>query len=467
MASFCGLHTDVFISYAHADNTLGWVTQFEDQLRNRLRELDRNAPFEVWRDPRLGGSYIFTEEIAARIKSSGILISILSPNGLDSDWCQRERKLFEQAAARNGGFRLGNRARALRITKTPCENNRDRDLFGVLGRDFYRPNSQTGFFDEFHPSSREFQDLVHQIAQELFDLLKELRETRRNVTPPGLTIYLAAAAAGSIPAEWRRRVADELRGAWNCRVLPEDPDPDQLSKAAVNGFLRDCDLALHWATASAGSTDKLQWECALAHPLKRVVCEVAPEGSQSTAGDWFNEKPADLPNAAAERIRATAPDQLIQFFEDFIKARRQTPEKSSDPRPLVYVICAPNEYEDALLLKHCLEKESQFAAIPPIRNADDGKTRLNDHRDWLKICDAALLYWGGCSKEAWFRDQQREIIAAQLKRKNRPLRALCLASSASADPAANSLPDLPLRKIPSLDCANVRIHFRGLEPGAS
>lgn len=132
------------------------------------------------------------------------------------------------------------------------------------------------------------------------------------------------------------------------------------------------------------------------------------------------------------------------------------------------MICSPDEREDALVLKYCLENESRFAAILPIRDADDGKTRLNDHRGWLKTCQAALVYWGESSDEAWFREQQREIIGAQLKRKNRPLRALCLALSGRADRAANSLPNLPLQKITSVECASVRRHFGDLQgKGAS
>jgi hypothetical protein len=468
MPAFCGLQNDVFISYAQADNTLGWVTEFHNQLANRLRELDRKAPFVVWRDTRLGGMYILSSEIADRLKSSGVLISILSPNGLDSQWCQRERQSFEIAASQNGGFRIGNKVRALRVTKAPCKNNKDRDLFGTLGHDFYRHNRQTSRFDELHPSSSDFQTLVLEIAQEIFDLLKELRDKRSRIPSPDLSIYLAAAAPGSICAEWRERVATELTGACNCRVLPENPDPDQLSKAAINALLRECDLTLHWATASATElTDKLQWECALALPLKRVVCEVSLAGSPLPAPEWLKERPADPNTPVAERIRASAPDQLIQYFEDFVKWRRQTPERSPDQLPLVYVICALDEFDDALVLKQCLESDNRFAAVLPIREADDGKTRLSDHRSWLRTCQAALVYWGGATKENWFREQQREIIAMQVKRKGRPLRAICLALSANADPTANSLPNFPLQRIARLECATVRPHFRDLEPRAA
>lgn len=84
MANVCGLTNDVFISYAHADNTEGWVDQFHDRLVNRLRQLDRKALFAIWRDPKLSGADVFSDEIDRQLKSSGLLISILSPNGLDS-----------------------------------------------------------------------------------------------------------------------------------------------------------------------------------------------------------------------------------------------------------------------------------------------------------------------------------------------------------------------------------------------
>ena len=41
MAYVPGLANDVFISYAHADNTEGWVDQFHERLFNRLRQLAR------------------------------------------------------------------------------------------------------------------------------------------------------------------------------------------------------------------------------------------------------------------------------------------------------------------------------------------------------------------------------------------------------------------------------------------
>ena len=77
MAYVTGLAKDIFISYAHADNTEGWVDQFHDRLLNRLRQFDCGAPFTIWRDRKLTGADVFSDEIYRHLKSSSILISIL------------------------------------------------------------------------------------------------------------------------------------------------------------------------------------------------------------------------------------------------------------------------------------------------------------------------------------------------------------------------------------------------------
>src|SRR5258708_7057253 len=146
MAYVPGLANDVVISYAHADNTEGWVDQLHDRLLNKLRQLDRNAAFAIWRDRKLTGADVFSDEILRQFESSGILISILSPNGLDASWCQQERERFERAARTTGGFRLGEKIRAIKGTKTPCAGDTQRKDFGTLGYEIYQRSQQTSQF---------------------------------------------------------------------------------------------------------------------------------------------------------------------------------------------------------------------------------------------------------------------------------------------------------------------------------
>jgi hypothetical protein len=81
---------DIFISYAHADNRDGWVDAFHIGLENRLGVFGVEA--RIWRDKKLSGADIFSDEILDQLKHSALPISILSPNGMRSNWCEKERQ---------------------------------------------------------------------------------------------------------------------------------------------------------------------------------------------------------------------------------------------------------------------------------------------------------------------------------------------------------------------------------------
>jgi len=458
-----GFDNDIFISYGHADNSEGWVDNFEKRLGNRLRHFGRNAEIAIWRDHKLSGADIFTEKIYKHIKSSALLISILSPNGVESNWCQQERQRFEQAAPSTGGFRLGDHAiRALKVVKTPLDGDGHRQVFSeTLGYEFYRP-LPTGRFVEFHPGTPEFDLKLDELAQEVWDLLRRLRD-RAVSPPPDLAIYLATATADL--SNWREAAARQLI-AWNCRVLPDLPLPiaSPALRDSIVQALEPCALSVHFAGSKpgfiaedeTGPVDVLQLEIARAHGVGRVVCQAAAlhpamsEMLQKEQQRGFEEclKPAGI-------------DVLLQCLEDRVRSLRASPARDS-ALPTVYVVCAPSEWDDALRLKNCIESEGRYAALLPIRDVDDERLRLRHHREDMKASDAVVVYWGQAG-EPWFRDQYRELIGARSKRR-RALPALCL--SAQADPRREHYrrPDLPFEHIVGLNCASFRHLFRHLEP---
>ena len=61
-----GFTNDIFISFSHIDDSDGWVESFEDHLRNRLLQLD--APVTIWRDRKLSGTDIFSDEIFTQLQ---------------------------------------------------------------------------------------------------------------------------------------------------------------------------------------------------------------------------------------------------------------------------------------------------------------------------------------------------------------------------------------------------------------
>ena len=86
---------DAFISYAHLDNEpltpgqKGWVSQFHATLQAMLSQrLGEKA--RIWRDDKLDGNDVFADEIVDQFAKTALLVSILSPRYVRSEWCTRE-----------------------------------------------------------------------------------------------------------------------------------------------------------------------------------------------------------------------------------------------------------------------------------------------------------------------------------------------------------------------------------------
>jgi hypothetical protein len=351
------------------------------------------------------------------------------------------------------------------VTKSPCAGDQDRHIFGTLGYEFYSRSEQTGPFSEFHPTSPEFDAKVLDLSQVIYALLRDLR-TRLLAPPPDVAVYVAAVSSDL--ENWRTRVVDELT-AWNCRVYPEASLVSNLSVSVINESLSSCSVSIHCVGSRRGITpedetlpiDLLQLTRARSAQIDRIVCQTGEP--HPALGELLQSTTS---KSREELIRPTTADVLLQFLEDRVGSmRKERPDTLGDVRT-VYVICSPCEWSDALRLKQCLEAERRFAAILPIRDVNDASVRLRDHRATLKSCQAVVVYWGAMSSVSWFREQQREVIGARQKRRTKPLPALCLSSSPQANPAADTLPDLPLQQISNLDCTSVRRHFQLLEAPA-
>src|SRR5947209_925253 len=90
-----GFDSDLFISYAHADD-LAWVQAFEKSLREELTRW-LGLPVAVWRDAdhlRVGENW--QTEIETGVQRSAVFVAVLSPVYENSDWCTRERGVFRQ-----------------------------------------------------------------------------------------------------------------------------------------------------------------------------------------------------------------------------------------------------------------------------------------------------------------------------------------------------------------------------------
>ena len=204
MGLVTGYNNDVFISYSHIDNQpigapgSGWVDIFHNNLQDFVNvHVGRRT--EVWRDERLTGVEVFSDEIEQQLRSSAVLISVLSPGYMQSEWCNRELVGFTKAAQDRGNLRVGNLLRVVKVLRLPVKRSDLPPLLDeVLGAQFYRvdPASKRArdlLLDPSPDAVQVFRARVDDVAQDVSRLLGSMAASggAAVVTPP-------AAAAGTV-----------------------------------------------------------------------------------------------------------------------------------------------------------------------------------------------------------------------------------------------------------------------------
>jgi TIR domain len=93
---------DVFVSYSHGHpGGAGALKEWTFELLRRLKGdiLDTDHEFNdlvIWWDKDLDPTLQLTPELKAKVRSSGILLIIMSPHYLTSGWCKDELTWFSE-----------------------------------------------------------------------------------------------------------------------------------------------------------------------------------------------------------------------------------------------------------------------------------------------------------------------------------------------------------------------------------
>ncbi len=147
---------DIFISYAHIDNEAlsenqkGWIARLHEGLEIRLAQLLGERP-QIWRDPKVQGNDYFDETIVGQLDKVALMLSVVSPRYVKSEWCTRELSEFVKAAQQTGGVRIGDKARLFKVVKTPIAlEQHPPELQPLLGYEFFEVNPETGRPIEFN-----------------------------------------------------------------------------------------------------------------------------------------------------------------------------------------------------------------------------------------------------------------------------------------------------------------------------
>jgi hypothetical protein len=266
---------DVFISYAHIDNLplkegeKGWVESFHRALEVRLAQLLGERP-QIWRDQKLQGNDLFNDEIVEQFPKTAVMISIVSPRYIKSEWCTKELKEFCQKAAEGTGVRIANKSRIFKVIKTAVPfDSHPEEIADTLGYEFYVYDSFTGRVKELAPKAggeleQNYWARLDDIAQDICGLLEKMKQTGE----PGvvsreeqLTVYLAE--TGADVKDQHDMIKRELMRV-GYRVVPDSRLPLVGSefKGAVENFLDQSVLSIHlvggsYSMVPEGSKDSI------------------------------------------------------------------------------------------------------------------------------------------------------------------------------------------------------------------
>jgi len=421
-----GYEKDIFISYAHVDNATladdqdGWVSLLHDRLSKRLCQL-LGESVDIWRDPKLSGNDIFGQAILLKLQNAALLVSVLSPRYLRSEWCMKELNEFYSEALLGDGISIDGKLRIYNVIKTPVRPEELPDILqSALGYSFFALDSKSGRFREFgfDPGARHDQrywDMLEDLAQDIKELIEGIRSqqgVRRAQASRGLvkTIYLAETTSDMNDQRLRLRRELKLHGH---RVLPDRPLPHtERFQKVVSDLLTECQFAVHLIGDTYGIIPEGESESIL--QLQRRLTEGMPRVVWMPAGlTSADERQQRYINHLLDQGCDLFQDKL-EDLKDYIHAKlspRKPPPESKLPAgrngnrnaEWIYLVYDQQDYSTAAPVEDYLFD----IGYEIISMADD--TDLQTHRENLLLCDAVLTYCGRTS-DAWLNKKKSDLI---------------------------------------------------------
>ncbi len=473
------------MSYAHIDdeslieNQKGWVTDFHRALEIRLAQLLGRRPV-IWRDPKLQGNDIFDKQIVDQFANVAIMISILTPRYIKSEWCLRELNEFYRACEQNVGFTINNKARVFKIIKTPVRIELHPEIVrNLLGYEFYCVDPVNGRVKEFsHVFGQQIEKIywekLNDLANDICSFLEDLDKCKPLTSPDKFKasslstssflqqvngsfgkeqnrkkIFLAESTYDT--QEFRDSIKRELQDN-GYHIYPDRQLPllAPLLLEDIQEFMKGTDLSIHLVGKNYGvipegtskSIVEIQNDIGSAYSASRTMPRLIwiPEG-----GEPMDERQLtfiDKLNAGKEGI--TGADLVKGSLEDFkiiVKDKlkvMEEKEKKSEPQntavadaKLIYLICDLLDIEDIKPLEDFLF-DNNYEVVTPIFEGDETQIR-EDHIENLKACAASIIFFGNAN-ELWLRSKMRDFLKINGYGRPKPLlvKAVYLAAPLSA-----------------------------------
>jgi hypothetical protein len=427
---------DVFISYSHIDNEFfgddrgGWVDIFHSQLQNFI-DVHVGRRTKVWRDKRLTGAEVFSDEIEQQLRSSAVLVTVISPGYLQSEWCNRELRGFAELAQQRGDLRVGNLQRVVKVLRLPVERSVLPPLLDeALGAQFFRIDAASGrardlLVDERADAEKVFRARVDDVAQDLCRLLRAMAESDAGVAASAPvesaeTVFLAWATSDL--SEEREGLRRELE-ARGYRVVPTGgPLVDAAGvRESILAALREAKVAIHLIGAVRGFVPEGEANSIVEIQSDEDVYRVSGSVAQRVFWLATTATPRDPGlSALIDRLQLQSPgggqvdllaNQSLEDLKTLVLDRLNPAAKAArelvkTATPLVYLICDQLDRADVAPIEDFLFDQSLEVRLP-LFDGDSEDVR-SEHYEVLKECDGVLLFWGKAN-EAWLRAMLRDL----------------------------------------------------------
>lgn len=474
MAYLTQFEDDIFVSYAHVDDETiaepgnGWVTHLTKCLRTELaRKLGRSDAYSMWVDHDLLHSHPLTPQILDRVRRSAILVVMLSPGYVASNWCRQEREAFWEVARERGHQNV------FVVEIDPIDDgDRPKELADFSPFRFWSRGPKSGAPRPFgwpqpHYDDQEYYGAVKDLAQAIADEMQRLRKAQAALSSSVGAAAPQPAADGAQAESSRNgtvylaQVTDDLEAERNnvrrfleqagIRVIPSlwySQEPLAFRKAAA-ADIAEADMFVQLLSGIVGKRPPdltegyLQFQLQLALDVAKPVLQwCSPQLDMQAVDDEAHR---------ALLARSTVHSEPIEDFKQSIRRRlheiRNPIQRRSNSNAFIFV---DMDSADRTLAENLCDILDSYGAgyVLPLDTQDPGEYR-QDLETNLSSCDALMVIYGATTSN-WVRNHLRECHKALVNRAQPP-RGLALLQG---PPAPKDRLPVRLPNMEILDCQN-------------
>ena len=415
---------DIFISYAHKDNSTvaeekeGWVRRFYIDLKDKLiRSTGRSDVAIWWDDKRLDGNTYFDQTIKKGLDNTAIIICLHSPSYIQSEWCEKELNHFsEQANNDEIGIMVGDHSRVIHVLLY----NMDRDEWptafqGRTGLDFFDAPDEELEGDPLSTASDEFQNQMKILRNAVLKLIKGFKKLEGN--QPSVQTKTADKGADKVVV-FVGDTPDSL-GDRPKRIIAELEKKgfDVISNIALNDVrqhekqvtdaLSKAELSIHFLDQYPGRSiegDVPNWfrkkeiELGFASKATQLIWSAAELDFSAIEEDGYRDFIQNLedgvttekPYAFMRSIKGNIVKEIIGHA-DQVKTEKEVADTSSGPIN-VLLDNHRNDRDDAFELNNALSEHSINFFLTPME--DDPKNNNEKLRNYISKSKKFVFLYG-------------------------------------------------------------------------